>query len=781
MTTPYNAGYPVFVDGAYYPAAVWRQYDGGPAVQDAGSAASVSPAGGVFGDPASAMLVTPLATGLTVTVNAGYCSVPSSTGLGAYRFGLMQAATLAVAANSTGSTRLDYVIAGVNDIGAGSAAYVEYLTGTTTPPAQPANSILLAEVSVPNGATSLTAGNITDLRGFVAAPGCIIPVTSAATAPSGPDGQLFYDIPTGQLLYSPVTVVTEELTGSGDWTCPAYVTSVSARAVGGGGGGTGVAAGASGSVMLEATTSWTAPAGVTEVSVQAWGGGASGGGSEHYYYGVGAGGGGGGGGFSSGPVPVTPGSSYTATVGTGGAAVATNGYGNPGLTSSFTGDNGTGGTPVTVKAGGGRAGGNSGSGTAPGDAGVGGAGGAGGTGTFPGGSGADAGFYDGGGGGGAGGTQQAGGAGSGAGGGYGGAAGGGDGGNGGDTSEYQPGAGAIPGGGGGGAGTPSQSGQAGSGAGAHGRIILSWTPDSTGGGGGGGGEYAYEPALAVTAGRAYAYAVGAGGGDSTAGGNSSFTGDTVTVLAYGGQAPSGTDTGAAGGTGSANTQHFPGGGGGTGSVGTGTLGEGGGGGGSGSATAPGTDGGDATTTVPGAGGASGPYGGAGGTGGSKGNGGNGAAPGGGGGGSSGSSLGYMGGTGGTGSILLGYTVAPGAIPYTLGSGQSWYEYAPGGGTVSLSMTADGASDYAITAWAADTGTTGTTGTLEILADGRVIDTVHAVSSGSGSPSAHSNAGWVYYTSGAQGTTLAKGSHTIEFTSAMGLTGPAYLRVTQQLA
>ena len=59
--------------------------------------------------------------------------------------------------------------------------------------------------------------------------------------------------------------------------------------------------------------------------------------------------------------------------------------------------------------------------------------------------------------------------------------------------------------------------------------------------------------------------------------------------------------------------------------------------------------------------------------------------------------------------------------------------------------------------------------------------VAAVSSGGGSPQAYSNAGWSYYTSGAQGTTLAKGSHTIEFTSAMGLAGPAYLRVTQQLA
>ena len=403
-------------------------------------------------------------------MNAGYCSVPNSAGSGAYRFGLMQQATLTVAANATGSARLDYVVAVVSDVGAGSAAYVEYLTGTTSPPAQPANSILLAEVNVPNGAASITSGDLTDLRGFVAAPGGIIPVTSPGAAPDGPTGQLFYDIPSGQLLYSPVTTVTEELSGSGDWTCPAYVTTVAARAVGGGGGGTGVPAGSSGTITLNSSGNWTAPAGVTAVTVTMWGGGASGGGSEHFYYGTGAGGGGGGGGYSTGVVPVTPGSSYAVTVGTGGAAVNTNGFGNPGLPSSFTGEAGPGGTPVTVAAGGGRAGGNSGSGF-PGNNGEGGAGG---TGTIPGQAGAAGGQYDGGRGGDAG-------------------DGGGPGGNGGNTGSIQPAAGAIPGGGGGGAGTPLLAGQAGSAGGAHGRVVLNWTPDSVGGGGGGGGEYAYEP------------------------------------------------------------------------------------------------------------------------------------------------------------------------------------------------------------------------------------------------------------------------------------------------
>ena len=70
------------------------------------------------------------------------------------------------------------------------------------------------------------------------------------------------------------------------------------------------------------TTNWTAPAGATRVRVKAWGGG---GGSGTYYHSgfnniTTCGGGGGGGGYAESIVPVTPGVSYTVTVGAGGAA-----------------------------------------------------------------------------------------------------------------------------------------------------------------------------------------------------------------------------------------------------------------------------------------------------------------------------------------------------------------------------------------------------------------------------------------------------------------------------
>ena len=752
MTYPVP-GYPLFVDGAYYPAALWREFDGGTAVQDAGTASAVSPAGGVFGDPGSAMLVTP-GTGMTVTVNAGYCSVPNSSGSGAYRFGLMQQATLEPITAPGSGTRLDYIVAGVSDVGSGSSSFVEYLTGTTSPPAQPANSILLAEIAVPSTATSITTGMITDLRSFVAAPGCIVPVANAEVAPSGPSGQLFWDVATGQLLYSPVTSVAEELSGSGNWTCPAYVTQVTARAIGGGGGGTGIASGTPGYAEFTSSGSWSLPDGVTAVTVQAYGAGGSGGGSEHFYSGQGGGGGGGGGAYSSGTVTVGGNSSYQVTVGRGGGGVSGEGNGSAGGASSFAGDTGT------VLAGGGGGGGQS-------PAGVRGPGGT------PGGTA------------GSGSDGQSGGRGSGDNGGGGGAGAGGGGGGPGGSSGFDGGNGGFPGGGGGGAGTPGSSELVLSGAGAGGMVILSWTPDSAGGGGGGGGEYAFSPAMAVQAARTYPYSVGAGGGDSTSGTATSFTAESASLLANGGQATSGAATGGAGGTGGTGAMLFDGGTGGTGVASGSEPGYGGGGGASGSSTGTGADGADATATAAGAGGPAGPYGGAGGAG-TSGDGVNGTSPGGGGGGD-GNASSYSGGTGGSGSLTLSYIIAPGAIPYPLAGGESWYEYDSATGTVasvSVTITADGVSDYEITCQASGTGAEAggqVAGTLRILRDGTQIDAIDALAS-SGTPAAHYLTGWSYVTSGAQGTTLSQGSHTITFSPAgVTMLGPASLRVAQVLA
>lgn len=118
--------------------------------------------------------------------------------------------------------------------------------------------------------------------------------------------------------------------------------------------------------------------------------------------------------------------------------------------------------------------------------------------------------------------------------------------------------------------------------------------NQNGGGAGGGGEYAADPNIAITPGNNYAYSVAAAasgrgpnvGGNN--GGNSTFTGDFVTVTAHGGSGggPGGSlhntaGTGGAGGSGSTNAVHFNGGTGGNGGAG-GLLNPGGGGGGAGS-------------------------------------------------------------------------------------------------------------------------------------------------------------------------------------------------------
>lgn len=98
-----------------------------------------------------------------------------------------------------------------------------------------------------------------------------------------------------------------------------------------------------------ASGTWTAPAGVTSVDVEVWGGGGGGGGQNNNADG---GGGGGGGAYSKSTIAVTPGNTYTVTVGAGGAG-GTGGTGVTGGDSYFINaatvmaKGGTGGAPST--------------------------------------------------------------------------------------------------------------------------------------------------------------------------------------------------------------------------------------------------------------------------------------------------------------------------------------------------------------------------------------------------------------------------------------------------
>lgn len=236
------------------------------------------------------------------------------------------------------------------------------------------------------------------------------------------------------------------------------------------------------SIIFDASGTFIAPPCVTSVQVECWGGGGAGGGSCLLVFND-AGGGGGGGGYTLNPtVSVTPGNSYTITIGAGGTG-AVNANGGNGGTTTFNGG--------SVSAAGGRGGSQGNCGLNPNN-GAGGSGGVGGT--HNGGNGAS-GQHDtspvgvgGGGGGGAGSggngldgnnnytpgfnTYGPGGPGTNP---------GGDGGNGGHTTNGFN--GSVPGGGGGGSNTngPTAGGTSSwaGGNGGHGRVIITYTAASS--------------------------------------------------------------------------------------------------------------------------------------------------------------------------------------------------------------------------------------------------------------------------------------------------------------
>lgn len=223
------------------------------------------------------------------------------------------------------------------------------------------------------------------------------------------------------------------------------------------------------SQVFNATGSWVAPAGVTSVKAECWGGGGAGG-SARAVSGAGAGGGAGGTYAVTNAYPVTPGNTYTVTVGAAGVAstgtftdgTASGSGGDSWFDNSSTGPKGQGGTGGINKAVAGNGAGATGStASSNGDTKNAGGNGAAGVGTTIGG-----------GGGGGAGSGGAGGAASGSTAGTGTATGGGNGGAG--TSAATGGAGTAAGGAGGGARTNSTTTRTG-GAGSLGRVTLTWT------------------------------------------------------------------------------------------------------------------------------------------------------------------------------------------------------------------------------------------------------------------------------------------------------------------
>ncbi len=175
----------------------------------------IPPSGGIV--ESTDMAVQPTLTpSMAVQVTPGRLWIPgtSVTGIGGGDFTTQASyftlndgtVTLPVAAANATNPRVDLVCATVVDsyyqTGGADGAQLQIVTGTPADvpavPATPANSKALAKVAVAAGATSITAGNITDLRsGPVVGKPVQIPSTSSLAALAPLKGQQALDTSTG--------------------------------------------------------------------------------------------------------------------------------------------------------------------------------------------------------------------------------------------------------------------------------------------------------------------------------------------------------------------------------------------------------------------------------------------------------------------------------------------------------------------------------------------------------------------------------------------------------
>lgn len=154
-------------------------------------------------------LLVQASSGMAITVNAGVAFVQgtASATAGMYTCCLDTTATLTVATSDPTNPRIDNVICQITDVGTSSSTTVVTLqTGTPAPspvaPTLPANSLLLAQVAVGAGVSSISSGNITDKRVYTASSGGIVPMANTTGGISGAAGLYAQDLSTGRLRVS---------------------------------------------------------------------------------------------------------------------------------------------------------------------------------------------------------------------------------------------------------------------------------------------------------------------------------------------------------------------------------------------------------------------------------------------------------------------------------------------------------------------------------------------------------------------------------------------------
>jgi hypothetical protein len=235
--------------GATHTAAQFRQYIAALQAGTYSTAGTRRARGGVHPSFGTEFAVTQAGSpNMTVLVGAGMASIPGteSTNQGNYIVHNDASLTLSISAAHGSLARIDLVVINIRDTvysGADNDSQCQVVTGTpaSSPvaPAAPNNSIILAQVAVGAGVTSIVTANITDLRPFMAGCGGVIGALTDALRPTSTEvseGQLVYTRDNNRLYLWDDVAYSRLVDDYIDWTSysPAWTSSGSAPSIGNG-------------------------------------------------------------------------------------------------------------------------------------------------------------------------------------------------------------------------------------------------------------------------------------------------------------------------------------------------------------------------------------------------------------------------------------------------------------------------------------------------------------------------------------------------------------------
>jgi len=179
--------------GAVHTAAQMRMYHTMLQAGNFSSANTIRARGGVHPNLGQELVVTQAGSpNMTVLVETGYASIPGTESAlqGNYYVVNDAQVTLSITAAHATLARIDIVVINVRDAfysGVSNDVQLQVIAGTpaSSPvaPAAPVNAIIVAEVAVGAGVTSITNANITDVRFYMAAAGGVIHARTEATRP----------------------------------------------------------------------------------------------------------------------------------------------------------------------------------------------------------------------------------------------------------------------------------------------------------------------------------------------------------------------------------------------------------------------------------------------------------------------------------------------------------------------------------------------------------------------------------------------------------------------